>query len=228
MFPIFLENTSKPIVDFDNFKNYFINICNSHKNQNRALAFCFILYDFNNHNIRRILSDKIYWDTLDSISGMFFTIFSFNYREKIRPKKMDRSSDSGFMHFMTSFNSTKDSTQISEFNDNILKHYFTNSKYIKFPVLIFFQVQDDAIIDSFLVSLKEEKTEESFFEMRDYIKKAADTLQMIQPDYFENNKEIFDQLKLRINDTKHFKFANSVKNRIKTVTDLFLFLGKFT
>jgi hypothetical protein len=77
--------------DFNSFKEDMIKICNSHRKNGKALAFAFILYDFDNATLRKVLNDQYYWDELDHISGKYLTVFSINYK----PMPMFESSSYG-------------------------------------------------------------------------------------------------------------------------------------
>ena len=52
----------------DAFSQSIIDICEQHRKEKRALAFAFILYDFENPQIFKILDDRNYWNALNTIS----------------------------------------------------------------------------------------------------------------------------------------------------------------
>src|SRR5664280_1916028 len=62
----------------EEFEREFPLICQSHRDKGRALAFAFILYDFADAQVIKVLDDSVYWDALDRISGSYLTIFSFH------------------------------------------------------------------------------------------------------------------------------------------------------
>ena len=49
---------------FDSFEQEFHHICEAHRSQGRAMAFAFILYDKNSPEIKKVLNDPDYWDSL--------------------------------------------------------------------------------------------------------------------------------------------------------------------
>ena len=85
MYKIFL-NSKNEALSFNSFKDKMIEICNSHREKNKALAFAFILYDFENPQISKVLNDEEYWLALNKISGEYLSVFSINYKAMIRLK----------------------------------------------------------------------------------------------------------------------------------------------
>jgi hypothetical protein len=59
----------------DAFSQSIIDVCEKHRNDKRALAFAFILYDFENPQIFKILNDRNYWNALHIISGKYLSIY---------------------------------------------------------------------------------------------------------------------------------------------------------
>ena len=76
MVPLVINQNKK--FDQFNFKNYLIQTCKQHREEGRALAFAFIIYDFENHTISEILEKRNYWNSLDKISGKKLSIFYVN------------------------------------------------------------------------------------------------------------------------------------------------------
>ncbi|HOH71059.1 MAG TPA: hypothetical protein PK984_04040 [Paludibacteraceae bacterium] len=81
MVPIVINE--KQQFDEEGFKDFFIQKCKQHKSEGRALAFAFIVYDFENHTITNILKDKNYWSALDKISGNMLSVFYINSQDKL-------------------------------------------------------------------------------------------------------------------------------------------------
>ena len=74
------QNTTNEGYDINSFTECMISICNEHKKANRVLAFAFILYDFENPHLWKVLNDQVYWLALNEISGKYLTVFSLNYK----------------------------------------------------------------------------------------------------------------------------------------------------
>ena len=93
MFDIYLREGGYPHgFGIEEFAREFPKICRSHRETGRALAFAFILFDYDHPEVRKVLYDQMYWDALDKISGRFLTVFSFNLQseENLRSKSRER------------------------------------------------------------------------------------------------------------------------------------------
>ena len=132
MVPIAL--TQDGSFDNDNFRNYLLNICKEHKNQHRALAFAFLVYDFDDYTIQQIIDNQHYWTTLDKISGHSLSVFYINskdsyfirrqreiYNEEIAAQQ--RAAANGYMQMMSQI--TLQATPLDE-SINFLKKEFTS------------------------------------------------------------------------------------------------------
>ena len=220
MHPVFINNTQQGL-GFAEFKKKMVEICMQHQSSNRSSAFAFIIYDFDNEHVRKILFDIIYWDSLDHISGKYLTIFSlFDI-----PTKQSLEINSRQWSRPASFNAHKVYT-----NDNISSSYreivdsFFGGISFKTPSILFFQVDKDVVIDYFLVELKEQKIEEGFLEIKRLITESVDAIKLISKENIQNHKEIFDMLKT---STKSSVWWTNAKKIGKKGIDLISFLSIF-
>lgn len=205
MIPIAINENQK--FDYKSFKEYLVCICKEHRYAGRALAFAFIVYDFEDYTITEILQKKNYWTSLDKISGKTLSIFYINsndsyynkrqeeiYQEEL--KQFDRSIKRGEMSYMVPV--ARGVTPV----DNaigIIKEGLGIEENIKTPFVLFFQVgKEDNISDSLLVNLKRDKLEDAFLELRDHIKNAVESLSEVLPENNRNHQEIFNLLKTGI------------------------------
>ena len=71
------------IVDIESGELYdnILTVCNEHKLANRALAFAFILYNYKNPQIYKILADLDYWRAMNETSGNYLSIFYIAQQE---------------------------------------------------------------------------------------------------------------------------------------------------
>jgi hypothetical protein len=220
MFPIYINKT-KENVDFDFFIDNFQRICRFHQTQGRASAFAFIIYDFENIHLRKILMDTDYWDTLDRTSGNYMTIFSLfeeqtkqRFNDTLFPKKVR-------MKF--------DAVKIDTTNDlglsyrQIIELFFGGTDFPS-PSILFFQVDEEQITDSFFVELKENKIEDGFIELKNIIDKSIEAIKDITPENKKNFKEIFHMLEINVNSAIWWK--KTKKKVIKTV-NIISFLSIF-
>ncbi|NOZ45957.1 MAG: hypothetical protein GXO79_04160 [Chlorobi bacterium] len=200
--------------DAESFERYIIETTKMHKEQGRALAFAFIIYDFDNHTINQILKKEDYWSSLDKISGKFLSIFYINsqneyyerrqneiFQEELRQRNIN--AQKGYMSFLVPI--TKKPTPI----DNavgLIKKEFNIQNDLKLPAVLFFQTNDEDISDSFLITLKEEKLEDAFIELRDHIRNAVDSLSEVKSEYFGNHQEIFNLIRNGVESGRFNKF----------------------
>jgi len=180
-------NSKDEVLSIESFEQNMIQICEEHKKEKRALAFAFLIYDFTNANLRKVLNDEEYWMALNQISGENLTVFSLNYKPKREDLLGGEKSYYGFQ-YLTSIQTTRNLTTES---NKIADKYFEGTN-ITFPSLLFFQVNENLITDSLLIKLKEKNIEDSFNEIKDYIKAAVDSLGKVEEENKGNFKEMFD------------------------------------
>jgi hypothetical protein len=184
----------------DDFNQSIIDVCNKHREESRALAFAFLIYDFENPQIIKILNDKDYWNALHMISGEYLSIYYIHSRESTFGEDLATTS-----------NIEKRGLYPIDGNNNLgiiqpmLKRYLELNEDVKNPSILFFQVDGTLICDYFLIELNEEKIEESFLELRDYISSAVTRLKMIAPENYGNVQPIFESLKQGVSSTKFRK-----------------------
>ena len=185
MFTVYL-NSEDEGHSIESFEEKMIHICEEHKKKKRALAFAFIIYDFTNANLCKVIDDRQYWLALNQISGENLTVFSLNYQPKENPYRGNKPPR-GFEYLTsieTSGNLTTDSKRIAD-------KYFEGTN-ITFPSLLFFQVNENSITDSLLIKLKQKNIEDSFNEIKGYIESAVQSLSKVEEENKQNFKEMFD------------------------------------
>jgi hypothetical protein len=213
MFPVILNSTNEGH-SFDSFYEKFLAICKEHRDTNRALAFAFILYDFEHPQISKILKDEDYWLGLNSLSGQYLTVFSLHYKpkESIKPQSSTR-----MFQYMTGIRSY---TNPSESSNALIEKYFGSDIQIKYPAVLFFQVHEDNIIDYSLIELDEQEIEPAFIELKEYIAKAVETLKQISNDNRQNSKEIFSLVSSQVQAVRGKKIIKRGIQKITSLTEL--------
>jgi hypothetical protein len=208
MYDIYL-NSENTIQSFKEFEESMLKICNEHHKKGSALAFAFILYNFENPHLRKILKDDEYWQALHSLSGEYLTVFSLNYKKPRQSYYKRRSSNGNDMQYLTTINTKLDP---SEGTNTLLSRYFGDLE-VKYPSILFFQVGDDNVTDTLLIDLNEETIELGFFELKTYIKSAVDALKKIELEYRNNISEIFDNLEENVRSVRTmYKVKRVTKN----------------
>lgn len=210
MYSILLNSENKGY-SFDSFYQEFIEICHAHKNEDKALAFAFILYDFQDAHINKIINDQEYWLSLNAISGRYLTVFSIHYKPELNRRKTNFNNNRtiGFMTSVSYFNNPSDNSNL------LLKKYFGANITIKYPAVMFFQIQNNEILDYTLVELEQERIEESFLELKNYISKAVDVLKGISKEYRNNTGEIFSLVR---DEVRGERTKIQIKKGIKKLT----------
>ncbi|WPU92487.1 hypothetical protein SNE25_24475 [Mucilaginibacter sabulilitoris] len=220
MVPLVFKNDEK--FDALSFYEYLLTICEKHKDESRALAFAFLIYDFKDHTVNKILKDKSYWNALDAISGKFLSIFYIDsadryykkrhqeiYRERIKEQN-SRSGEGAISFFVPIVLKPTPIERAGPF----LKDSFVIDKAVKTPLVLFFQTNNNAITDSFIVELKEEKLEDAFIELKDLIKEAAAALSGVEEKYLGNDREIFNLLKEGVKSKSFLRVFNKKKDAV--------------
>lgn len=180
MFEIYFKDLHNPV---SGFNSHFLDLTTKHSSE-RKLAFAFILCNFTDPNIRRIIDDSYYFEDLHFTSGEYFNIYfirlnGFNFKNYGLYDKF----------FETTF----------------------GLKNIDTPAILFFQTQYGKIIDNFLLSInKKNNLENSFKELRKGIEVVTDTLRKVEPENFENRQEIFTEIKRNLESLQSWNIAKKV------------------
>jgi hypothetical protein len=211
-------NTEDRGSSYEQFEKEFLNICDQHHNDNRALVFAFLLYDFENYQIAKILDDAHYWISLNAISGDYLTVFSLHYKAEdmkkkimeMMQRKMNQTTDKEFSMIATYGNPSLDTNKL-------IKKYFGNEINVKYPSVLFFQVQNSNVSDYRLIQLDQKEIEASFLELKKYIEVAAKALQEVNRENKNNVNEIFN---LVDESVAGIRLGIQIKKGIKTVTSI--------
>jgi hypothetical protein len=193
-------------IGHEDFERRLIEVCRDHRRDRRALIFAFLVYDFSNPGVIKVLRDADYWEALDQISGKSITVFSLH-----SPEVENRPPD-GWERAMNG--------KIRRF----LKDQFEVDETTREPGIIFFQVVGERVIDSYLVQLREQKQEDAFNEVREIIQLAADSLADVSEEYRGNAQEQFYLVQERLAQrrlvkrvTRGSKLASSVQSIAKAI-----------
>jgi hypothetical protein len=171
----------------------------------RALAFAFILYDYQSPHISKVLADLDYWNALDQLSGECLTVFSFCAKEE---KQYPHTINN---RHRIAQGRTDTMTQANK----VIMEYFGQT--LTMPALLFFQVQDSELIGSYLVKLSSTKVEDAFNEIATILRTAADSISKVTEENRRNTREIFGLIKRDLSGKIHFY---KIKRTIKTIFEL--------
>jgi hypothetical protein len=227
--PIITNNQKS--FDEHEFSEYILKKCSDHKKDGRALAFVFIFFDHQNANITKVLKDKEYWSELDALSGTTLTIFYIDSQDKYfserqediyqkETKYQDNNYGKGTMGYLQAIYPKQTALDNSL---NMFKEKFKLDGNIETPFLLFFQCDGLNILDMFTISLKAEKIEESFAEIKTILNLTKYSLSKVDKENHGNHKEIFDLIKNGVKDGLKMKLIKKVipiKVLIKIISKL--------
>jgi len=195
------QYTQDGLADYgpDYFVEQFLSICAEHRDQNRALLFAFLLYDFNHPHVMKVLQDIHYWNGLDTLSGSSISVFAF--------------------HSPANTHEPPAANRLPAFNEpvtSILDEHFGITD-ATMPTLLFFQVADEQIIGQHLVQLSATTIESAFGEINSVLKDAVSAVSNVSPENYGNAQEIFN---LVSNTLGQRQTVESVQRAVRSFTSL--------
>jgi hypothetical protein len=133
------------------------------------------------------------------ISGNMLTVFSFQSgRERdwsrIRPTPKSDDSTAAQMHivdFMATDESNEELQELLEIDGPL-----------QLPCMLFFQVRDNELIDTFMINLLQKTKDEAFIEVRSILTLTAEALREIPERTRDHNQYIFDILTQSLRNKK--------------------------
>ena len=143
MIPIFEQGRGIGIGhSIDSFFQRFTEICEKSKSENQKKTFAFILYDFNDTTIKRILKDKGVFTKLDRLTGNSLDVFYLN------------SND---VEIFNNFN-------------KIISHSFNFKENLQLPCMVFFDFFYNEIENVTIVALEQNNVLLGFNEITNVLK----------------------------------------------------------
>lgn len=208
MYPFFNTNTISPI-EASELEQEFLAICKKHKEDKKALAFAFLIHDLTNANVEKILHDPDYFRALHELSGKYLTTFYVHSQHEFINKR-ERSASEDRIGFMTGIYAQSTPNRVAQ---TIIERYFGISGEIRLPAILFFQVDDEEVVDSFLVELKNEEIEKTFIEIKGHIKGAVDSLKGINLSVSDSGT-IFRELRTAIENRNQRVIMGRLLNKL--------------
>ena len=201
---------------FKNFESHFLHICESHREDKRALAFAFILYDLRSPQVAKALKDPDYWQALDHISGNYLSVFSFHTKGPTQ----NTDTETRVFYQMSR-------VMLDEYEDGrgLLEKHFELNERVKLPAILFFQVSNAEIVGSRLVQLTKETTEESFLEIKDIISGAAEAVSSVTEENYRNDHVVFQLIEENLNNRGIMVAVSKIINKAKSVKEMLSLFG---
>jgi hypothetical protein len=197
---------------------YILSVCKKHKEEDRALAFAFIISDLNNPHVNKILRDDDYLNALHNISGKYLTVFFLN--DQYVDRTLNKAKNSMTMKLELSVEPISGPPYIMPRH---LAEVLLNQEILVSPSILFFQVDNDIVTDYFITNLRENKIEEGFIEIKEIISKAVESFSMVKDEYKNNSKELFTLLKNAIDTSEFWKNAIKTYEKLIKVKDFLFF-----
>jgi hypothetical protein len=210
---------------YEQFEREFLEICSQHRNEGKALVFAFIVYDFENAHISQILNNRNYWISLNAVSGNYLTVFSLHYKPKDMKEKLMEMMNQKMAGVNKGLNLIATNQNPSLDSNDLIKKYFGDIK-IKYPSVLFFQTNDEKVTDYRLIELDQEHLEDSFIELKKYIRAAANSLSEVNREQYDV-KTVFNLVEQTVGGMrqgiqikKGIKAVSSIAELATTVTGL--------
>ena len=178
-------------VSAEDFESRFLEICQSHRAQGRALAFAFILFDRAHPYVRNALAQQHYWEALDERSGRSLSVFSIDVRGGAE------GSERRWMN-------TVQSPSLDRVRQ-VLSDHFEGAEAITTPCVLFFQVADGKLVDSAVVQIAANGLTDTYEELESVIGTAADAVNQVQDVNAGNANEIFNLIVSALRERQRMK-----------------------
>jgi hypothetical protein len=187
----------------DGFQSRLFEICREHHSDRRALIFAFIICEFEDPQVMKVVRDPDYWEALNKITGSALSVFS------LYSPTEERARDN--------VSSQRELKKVQAF----IAEYFGCDGLNISPSVVFFQVSkvddEDKVIDSYFVRLDEKKQEDAFLELCGIFKEAVKALEMVEDQYRGNVQEVFFLVK---DAMEQRKLVKNVVRGVKTFSSL--------
>lgn len=176
------------------------------KDAAHSRAFAFIIHDFTNPNIRKVILDSIDWQALHQSSGDTLTVFCKDYKPNKHERLRAQLVRSGYQYVACSSSSESPISTSSK----IAEAYFDQNA-ISFPSILFFQVNEHEVVDSLLIELKEKLVPHSAIEIQEYFEAAIHALKQVP----EESKSDYEEVLAYISEGISAKETSSRVKRVR-------------
>lgn len=208
MMPIYLFNNRKNGnigINASDFKKEFLDICNEHRQSNRARIFAFILTDFHTTEANHFVLNSDFWNNLHTLSGHFLTIFHLDFKSN-DVNRLFRTGQTEYVReqYNNLFSALNEIFETDEFSK------------IKMPSILFFQTDQAEILDFFCQELDSENLQQNMDDLKNYIKCAVKSVTGVTEENLNNSNEIYQLLKLSIESAKSKKmWSTRIKKAVR-------------
>lgn len=195
-------------VPFESLEHRFLDICESHRAQGRALAFAFILFDRTHPYVRSALAQQHYWDALDETSGRNISVFSLD----VRPASTGEVPESRSMYGSVAPSYDRISAALSK--------YFDGLHSVTLPCVLFFQVADGRVIDTAAATLSQMDLPTTYRELEAVIGTAAEAVAKVKDENARNAQEIFNLIAAALRDRQQMNGIVHLYHAARPIAEL--------
>lgn len=203
---------------FPNFEERFLSICEEHREAGRALAFAILLFDVDSPEMIKMLRDPDYWSALDRVSGSCLSVFTLLTSQP-------RSSHDLEFRGLAGVGPVHDPGMKLQL---ILRSYFGVSETVRFPSVLLFQVDRQAVSGYCFVQLRSDSVETIFNEVRALIRDVAEALAASMGQGAGESEELFTAIKRRLLKRSTVQFLKDGKKVFDNVKDIVSLAGLLT
>ena len=204
----------------DNLLDKIMDVCQKHRNENRAYAFALIVFDFYDPHINKILNDEDYFNALDYTTGKDLTVFFIN--SDYLSAQSEKAKVTSKIRVELSVEKVRGA---ANYSPKYIAEKLLNEQSLPSPSVLFFNVYNNAICDSTIARLRENEIEKGFNELIQLMKIAVKSFKEVQGKNRHNNAEIFQLLKRTIDSSEYWKNSKSKFDKLMKIKD-FLFFWK--
>jgi hypothetical protein len=192
---------------FREFETGVLSICEQHQLEHRASAFAFILHDSTHPEVNRVLQDRDYWASLNTIAGHDLTVFSLHASHLRDALDIDNVE---YSHR---------ASQIGRRARTVLQVTF-GLEEVRFPALLFFQVQDTAVLGTRLVTLRAITTDQTYRELANLIRMAAEAVRDSVGKPIRDPQRAFERIEAALRERRVLTVVKAGIDAIPRVNDL--------
>lgn len=211
MYNIYFNSKTNYGINFDEFKEKMIQICNDHRDSKKALVFALIIYDFESPHVSKVIHDEDYWMALNSISGDRISIFSIHKPQVTEEPVMLRRS----MYDVYPGLGYDPKALENEIADRYFPIELTS------PSIIFFQVNKEEVIETIVIKIQENLQENTFEEIKKWMQIAVESISKVDLTNKDNYQDIFNLL---LQDLKSNKISKRAISRISNLAHVATFI----
>jgi hypothetical protein len=193
----------------EHLSRYLVDLCRHQP----VTAFGVLIYDERTAEIKKLLSDRDYWDALDATSGLDLEIFAIRDKEEIESEVF-----TGFE--LLTLSSMSRSSSRHYYYSRLLKEYFGEERTrLAYPSFLLFITSKHDIEYSRLIPLPRGTVEESFHQLQTLVSKIATGIERWKASEAGSGQRLWDELKKELLSAGYTVYIQRSPKDISTAID---------